>query len=353
MDQFGLDRHNLERVTEPTDWGDNLDNDTYLYTNLNYGSYIGIVEMKDYQPDSKVEKAVLLRLNYNHHPGVDVKSIQRANDDFDETVGFFNMEELTCKLVGKELASNIKYRTSYTKDLEKSKPGLKNWQRKRDYNFSIVRNLKFHERTSNTILKFESSLSCKNLLPLKDNFSNTFKKWTTELLDNIEWAKSIKTSDFEILKFLANRDTESSSYRINITNNSKTKINSVLNRINLENVKEVMTSRVDEIKNIRDLMTEVYGVLEADYQAWIRNRYQGTLAKDVKVSVKGIDFAITRSEIKVGVNGNNYTVHGGGYYSNRDENKVILDRCLAYIISIGNEQDLLTNKLEEKLLMGI
>jgi len=345
MDQFGLDRHNLSRVTEPTDWGDNLDNDTYLYTNLNQGSYLGIVEKVDYQSDSPIEKAVLLRLNYDHHPGVDIASIKRANDDFDTEVGFFDMGAITKQLVGKE--------TRYTKDLEDRKPGMNSWNRKRDYCFSLLRNTKYHEKTTNTVLKFESSLPCKSLLPLKDNFSNEFKKWTNELLDNIKWAKDLKTSDFEILKFLSNNEDRESQYRINITKNSMTKINSVLNRINLENVKEVISSRPTEIQNIKDLMMEVHTVLSSEYQSWVRNRYHGTLSKDVKVSVKGIDFAVTRSEIKVGVNGHNYTVFGDYYYNKSKSDDPIFERCLAYIISIGNEQDLLTNKLEEKLLMGI
>ena len=183
------------------------------------------------------------------------------------------------------------------------------------------------------------------------------RSWTESLISSIDAVLEFTDEKVKIVNFLLNKD-ETNTVQIDMSKATIGKMNLIFNRINLEKAELALTEEKPAIDTIADLMKDIQTSVHNNYKNSF-DRYGSSLNNgldwtEFNVSIKGVNLNISKDSIKVSII--NYTNHVFKTSTNyspviRDKNKEVLNRALAYIVSLGNEHEELEAKLEGKLLM--
>ncbi|MBC8427544.1 MAG: hypothetical protein H8D97_01495 [Proteobacteria bacterium] len=365
MNTFGINRDNTKRYTEIINWREaNNDNNSYIIADTNYtGSIIGLVDMKKPKDPihghthGVVEKAILLRLNRESYENTNGTTIFKEIDEHLKNQNILEMDlsNIKSRLLRSEFPNNweifddnINFKVVVSNNLVVVN---NNSDRKRNYDLNIKRNFNHIVKDQNIVLQFESRLNCKKLFPINTNFTSILKKWIEGLIDEVNFANNISSEKFEVINYLLNEEALENIQSLTMNQTNMRKINAIFNRINLQKVRETLDTKSELIEDIKSMMKEVYNIIRNSCSWETQTRQEYSPESEFKVSIKGIDFLINRESIWVNVAGKNRKVyHNYHNYHIRKKNRPILDRALAYIISLGNEHELLYTKLEEKIL---
>jgi len=337
-----------EQLTEYLDYyndGTKRNVNSYIISDggsANQGSIMALID--------KYNGGVLLRLNYDmlSHIGID-----RINNEMEDS--FENAEE-SIKLIdiphtmnqlfpGKKLSFKAKQNNNLFHDKT-------TYTRHRNYDFFIQRY--YTETIDNVEMTYESRLKTNDLFPIKEKFTEGFKKWVSELASEINGVESIDKTKFKSLRYLLNK-TEGEMLYLTMNKSNISRINAIFNRINMDKVRETLETKSEMIEEMKGLMQDTRKMLKENWDS-STTKY-GSLKPGanpeaaLKVSMKGINFEIGRADIFINIAGESTKVWSQYWYD--DKNKKVFDRALAYIISLGNEHELLQNKIEEKLLKAL
>jgi hypothetical protein len=353
MNKYGFNRNAEETITELVEWdSEHKDNNSYIFADIYGGSVLGLVDLNTAMPNNKFDKGVFIRVNYDTLVEVDAN---RINNMLNETSGPITSMDLYQIVNQLFPGKKISFKVGNNQSLKVRDPNASRYyNRVRDFEIYIDRN--FTHITKNKInLSFESRLKCEKLFPIKDNFSSKFKHWINELGEDIDSMENIDNSKFEFIRFLLNKEGVDNTIFLNMNKNNVRKINAIFNRVNQEKVTDILVSQKDLIDEIKGLMEDTSKILKDSWDSCVSKygvvKTGSSPESGLKVSAKGIDFGIEKDHIDVNIVGETIRVHGSGWIEER--NKPVLDRALAYIISLGNEHEQLQAKFEEKLLKAL
>lgn len=364
MHRFGINRDDPERYTELVDYHEsNKDNNSYMVADCNHsGSVIGLVDLVNpvgnYGHNNNVVKnGLLFRLNgeaYEHADGERI--LREVNDNLARStkeIPTLDFANIVKQLFASEFPETYQNYNNIDIRLKLAASLIGNGcsKRKRHYDLRMVRKFEHKVENHKISLQFESRLDCKELFPIATNFGPRIKSWIGELVDNVRFIEDISSENFEIIEFLLNDPVDQQYLTMN--QNNMRKLKAIFNRANITKIKETEIEQEDLIEDLKSMCNEVHSIIRKSWADYDYD-YRSSIPKPengIKVSIKGIDFAVDQKGVFVNVIGETKKILGKGYTPSY--NTPILGKALAYIVSLGNEHELLHIKLEEKLLMAI
>lgn len=332
MNKFGFNRHEKDPV-KLIEWYYNghVENNSYIFCKMHGGKSIGLVD-KVSSKDSTFEKAVILKFN-KLDESIDPHRINSMMENtYAQKVSELNIHEIMQQLFPNvDIQVKIDHR----------------YCSKRRHDLRIHRKLNY-KSNNNVIFQFDSMLSCVELFPIKDELSAVLKLWTKEIEADINTIESIDKNKIKALRYLFKGENEEyPEHKIFISMNESNirRVHAVLNRIDLEKVKQVFSEKFDLIEELKELILDTQKTIQDSWN-FCTNKYGympdgKTLESGFKVSIKGVDLHLTKDYVSFNIVGHNIK---------NTKDQPILERVLAYIISLGNEHALLQMKLEQKLL---
>ena len=371
--KFGLDRDDDTRRTELIDWmnGELEGSNSYIIADNNYdGSILGLFDFRDkigvhdenWADTNVLNKGVCIRLNYDGHTAIGAKRLlTEVHGKFtDENVPEVDLVQVVKNIIDTEFPDNkeelkktiqckVKLVRTLVPDPNKS------WRRETDYDTHIVRS--FNYQKSNIQLMFDTRISANKLLPIETKFKAGFKVWMDSLIGNINTALKFSDENVNTINFLLNKDPTTDNIQIEMSKSTINKMNMIFNRINMEKAELALVEEKDTVDNIVDLMKDIQKNMHTNY----KNSYDkyGSPKNNnldwspLNISVKGVNFNINKDSVKINLLDNAIHVYKSTTnYSPiiTDKNAGVLNKSIAYIVSLGNEHEQLEAKLENKLL---
>jgi hypothetical protein len=369
--KFGINREDDKRRTELIDWGngDLEGSNSYIIADNSNGSIIGLFDFRDtiktddenWADTNILNKGICIRLNYNGHTAIGGKRlITEVHGKFtDENIPEVDLVQVVKNLIDTEFAEHkealkntISCRSKLTRTLV-ADPNS-SWRRETDFDIYVIRN--FNYQKENIQLMFEDSININRLTPIESKFKEGFKVWMKSLIGNINSVLEFSDENANTINFLLNK-TETDNIQIVMSKSTIGKMNMIFNRINMEKAELALVEEKDTIDNIADLMKDIqknmYDNYQNSYDKYGSPKNNNLDWSEFGVSIKGVSFNINKDTLKINLLDNAIHVFkSNNNYSPiiTDQNKEVLNRALAYIVSLGNEHEQLEAKLEGKLL---